>query len=290
MKHATAFLILFFAAGAQAQERNPANYLRFLLPIDGSSAGANGARWDATLWLRNDGDRPLDIFPLIPDCFCCANCLSLRAYPSFQPKQDGFGIHAGLPALFVSTLTGRPGLFLYVERAGAAGLSSHLEIGDSSRGSTLATLPVVPETDFITGRHSVIAISDVTTSRISVRAYQLEPRTGSAITLRAYEFGPALDGPAQFRTGKLLADAVLTFELDPHDECPPPIVCPAVPYHPGYIQISDLAARMPQIGSNASIVHKLRIEFEPADPNALYWPMVTVTDNATNAVQVFTIR
>jgi hypothetical protein len=290
VKGATAFLILSLAAGAQAQERNPANYVRFLLPVIGSSAGANGARWEATLWLRNDGDHPVDIFPLTPDCFCCSNCLRLRAYPALLPNQDGFRTHAGLPEPFGPWLAGGPGVFLYVERLGASRLSANLEVGDSSRETTRTTLPIVPETDFVAGRRSIIAIPLTLTSRITVRAYQLEPRAASQIAVRVYEFGPAAVGAYQFRSGKLLAEAALTFERDPHDECPQPIVCPAVPYHPGYMQISDVAATMPQILTNASVTHQLRIEFEPADPAELYWPIVTVTDNLTNAVQIFTSR
>ena len=128
-----------------------------------------GARWDAALWLRNDGENPLDIFPLTPDCFAAANCLSLRAYPALLPNQDGFRTHAGLPAPFSTWLNGRPGVFLYVERAGASRLSAHLEIGDSSRDITRTTLPIVPETDFVAGRHSVVAIPLAATIGVLLR-------------------------------------------------------------------------------------------------------------------------
>ena len=117
---------------------------------------------------------------------------------------------------------------------------------------------------------------------MTLRAYQLNPRAGAQIAIRAFEFGPHVSGSG-FQPGRLLAERMEQFATIPLEGCPPPLVCPAVAYHPGYVQISDLDV------TSGSITKQIRIEFEPRDATELYWPIVTITDNATNAVQVLTL-
>ena len=292
MKPSVVLLALLLAPVAVSQQRNAADYVRFLVPVLTGAPGANGADWEATLRLRNDGPLPLDAFPLGGDCFCCAQCLVIRDYPAFQANQDGYGERAGLPSPFGISVGGRPGAFLYVERAVANQFSAHLEIGDVSRTpAQLTTLPIPSETAFLRGRRSVSDVPIAPTGRITVRLYQLNPNAGAVVTMRVYEFGSHFDGPGQFEPGRLLGETVLAFQYDAQaDRCPSPIVCPDVPYHPGYAQITNLLMSMPQVVNASNTTHRLRLEFEPASPSELYWPMITVTDNVTNAVQVFTVH
>jgi hypothetical protein len=291
MKKLLVGVFLLIAPAAVAQ-RDPADYMRLLLPILRQGAGASGAFWSYAIALRNDGPQPLDAFPLSADCFCCAQCLRIREYPALQADQDGFGTFGEFPGSFHTPIAGFPGTFLYVDRARAGQLSAHLEVGDSSRTPAhFTTVPIVRETEFVTGRHSIVGVPTLPTSRITVRAYQLDPNAGAGVAIRVFGFGPYVIGPYMFAPGFLLAGTVLEFQYDrSYDGCPPPITCPAVPYHPGYAEISNLAATMPEVATNPSISKQIRIEFEPADPKALYWPMVTLTDNVTNEVQIFTMR
>ena len=285
MKLSIASLLMLAASLVFAQDRNPSDYTRVLLPVFQNSPGANGARWTIGLSMRNDGPSALDAFPLQPDCYCCAQCLGLRTFPAFQADQDGFRTHASLPEPFGLWVSGTPGgAFLYVQRSAAFQFSAHLEIGDSSRPETPpVTIPVVTESEFVSGRHSIVGIPTNSARRMTVRVYQLNPKSGAQIAVRAFEFGPHASA-SDFQPGRLLAERAAQFTTPVLPDCPPPVVCPTVPYHPGYVQISDLGV------VSGSVTQQIRIEFEPNDPDEVYWPMVTTTDNATNAVQVFTLR
>jgi hypothetical protein len=285
VKTSIAVLIVLAANSVSAQDRNPSDYTRLLLPVLESSPGANGSQWTVSLSLRNDGRQPLDAFPLRADCFAAANCLRIRDFPAFRADQDGFGEHGGLPVPFSLWVSGAPGAFLYVQRSAASQLSAHLQIGDSRRPQTPpATIPVVPESEFVSGRHSLVGIPTGSGRRMTIRTYQLNPKPGAKITIRAFEFGPHLEG-SDFQPGRLLVERTAEFAVPALGGCPTPVVvCPAVPYNPGYVQISDLDV------TSGSITQQIRIEFEPVDSTELYWPMVTITDNSTNAVQVFVIR
>ena len=128
MKPSVVLLALLLAPIAVSQQRNTSDYVRFLLPVLTGAPGANGADWQPTLRMRNDGPLPLDAFPLGADCFCCAQCLDIRGYPAFQANQDGYGERAELPTPFGISVVGRPGAFLYVERSVADQFSAHLEV------------------------------------------------------------------------------------------------------------------------------------------------------------------
>ena len=229
------------------------------------------------------------MFPLGPDCFCCADCLRLRGI--LAPNEDGFGSGLGIPGPIGPYFAGTPGLLLYVASAAAEQFSAHLEVADVNQPQVRATtIPVVPVTAFFTGAHSIIDVPIATTSRVTLRVYQSEPRAGAAIAIRVHEYGTHLEGQTIVEP-VLLAEGTFAFEYDAiRDQCMPIFACPPVPYHPGYVEVPNLLAQFPQIGETRSQSRRIRIEFEPADPNERYWPMATVTDNTTNDVQLFTAR
>jgi hypothetical protein len=280
-------LFLLLSPLTLAQQRDPAKYTKFLVPMSGNLQGVN-AQWIASLVMRNEGPLPLDAFPLQTDCFCCSACLGLRSYPAFAPGQDGFGMYAGLPGGFNSVVPSLQGYFLYVETVAAGQFNAHLEVADRLKNPQHSTtLPVVAEGDFLTGRRSIIGVP-VTSSRVSVRVYQSSPDSNATIAIRIFEFGPpaSANSPAA-----LLSQRDFQFAFDAQtDTCMPVFNCPAAVYHPGYVEIPFLPAVFPEVAENRSFFHLVRLEFEPRSPTEKYWPLVTVTDAATNDVQVFTAR
>jgi len=73
------------------------------------------------------------------------------------------------------------------------------------------------------------------------------------------------------------------------DQCGFVFACPAgIPYRSGYGEISSLLDAVPSLRDAAS--RFLRIEIVPMTEGLRYWPLVTITDDETNFVSVYTVR
>ena len=287
MKRTLILFSLLFSSTVFAQQRDPAKYVKYLVPIflssvSGGLAGANGARWLAPLWLRNDGGTPLDVFPLTPVCCCSVGCTqSVRGYPALAPYETDFDSHEPVISSLPLAKGAPEGAFLYVERAAESQLSwQSYVIDDSSVDKERTQLPLIREDRFLSGRRSVVGVALRPDQRMAVRVYDAVPRDGRPITIRV----------VAETTNVPIAEGQFAFAYDAGtDTCGGYLsVCPAgIPYHPGYLQIVNLAALFPAIASDAG---PLRIEFDPLDPAVRYWPMVTTTDNLSSHVTVYTVR
>lgn len=285
MKRLLVFLSLFVPLSLSAQERRPDAYERFLVPA-GPASGAFGAVWRTELWLRNDSDRPVDVFPVNEKhCPVSAGCTRLiRAVPSLGARETAFGFFAGNNvALAVVSDMSVTGSFFYVERGRAGDLSMQFHVFDVSRSPAEVTrLPIVPEGEFFNTTRSILGARLAVGSRVALRIFQLDPSMPDEVTVRVFEDEPdgGLLAARRFRfvPGTTRCSTFFFFGCDGE-----------FVHHPGYLVIGDLLQEFPEIAGTIGAPFGVRIEVEPA-PGLRYWPMVTVTENATNHVTVHTVR
>lgn len=275
-----------------AQERGASRYVKLLVPIQApvAASGAHDTRWQTKLWLRNDGSSTLDAFPLSRDCISSVSCFqSVRGVPAFQPLQTG--VHTNPPSPYHLGIVDGPG-FLYVEREKLSQLSAQLHVVDTSRVPNVpAQIPIVPVESFFTSTRSILGVTPQSGTRITLRVYADERIPGAELALRVHYLGPRVLQEAPWIVfPQLIAERRIAFPLDlPPDRCGFPIGCPdGVSYIPAMIQL-DLLALMPEVAIATAQPHGIRIELEPLTPGLRYWPMVTVTENSTSNVSVYTV-
>ena len=165
MRRTTAALLLFAAMPLFA-ERDPARYDRVLLPFSGGIAGGAGF-WDVRWWFRNDGDTPVDVFPLAVGCGPCPPAFKYYVVGPLPPRTTPLVLGGDvLPGpLFpygIPIAASPPGVLLYVERGKGGQLSISGFLGRSvffglSRRSVSSALRPIHESRFLQGRHSIFA-------------------------------------------------------------------------------------------------------------------------------------
>jgi hypothetical protein len=280
------FVVLLLAPVLAAQN---VDYVRVLAPVHlpSGAPGAYGARWETTLWIRNDGDSSMHVFPILNrSCTASFACgANARPYPSIERRETVFFID--VPGT-VGDAPAPEGMFFYVERGRLNQLAMQLHGGDATQPRREFTrLPLVPESDFFGDTRSIVSVPVRDDSRISLRVFQLDPSAAAAVRLRVYDAAViSFSGP---KPSRLLAETVLEF-AQPARGCRSWLNCDeSLFYHPGYIVIGDLIRQLPQIQSELG-PYGIRIEIEPITPGLQYWPLVTVTENATNHITVYTVR
>jgi hypothetical protein len=282
--------LLLVALPLFSQSRNPAEYERYLVPVHTLQPipGAYGARWETTLFFRNDTDAPVDAFPLSPNCVGSAFCFqTVRTEPAFPPKHHGFDL---FPSLHPVTMMPAPaGRFLYVK----GDLTMRLAVGDTSRTPAGSTeLPIVPELEFLAATRSILGVPLVPGTRVALRVYTADERPEASITVRIHEMAPTpLGSPSHTQPPQLLAERTFTFFHDPaQDDCGF-LGCPeGVRYIPGIVQINDLHDVFPGLATPPAQRYDLRIELIPNTPGLRYWPLVTATRDVDGFVSVYTVR
>jgi len=293
MRRYVLLLALFLTHAIAAAERPPVSeYERFLLPVYGTFNGANGARWTTSLWLRNEGDAPVDAFPLSPTCVSSFLCFAMmRPYPAFEPRMTGYH---GLPFIgpFRAGTPSATGQFLYVERARAHQLSVQLHIRDASRSRSLSTrLPVVRESEFLTGTQNILGVPVSILSRISLRIYELDSRPSSEFLVRFWDVLPVeTHGPVIWSEIRFFGEVRMKTSYEGGEQCGFLYGCPAVPYRPGFGEIPSLLGAVPSLYDAAARPDGVRIEIVPLTEGVRYWPLVSSTDDETNFVTIFTAR
>jgi hypothetical protein len=286
--------LLLLSLPLVAQERNPANYERYLIPVVAAEPlpGAYGSRWATTLYFRNDGDTPVDAFPLTPSCISSAFCFQfVRAFPAFPPKITAF---EPLPRVApVTTTAGLSGRFLYIERDRAEQLSMRAAVGDVSRtppGST--ELPIVPESAFFNTTRSILGVALLPATRVALRVYTADTRPGASITVRIHEMAPRLSNEGPFvEAPRLLAERVFTFAYDAAEDRCGFNGCPEnVRYVPATVQLTDLAATFPELATMREQPYGVRVEIVPNTPELRYYPIVTAARDMDSFVSLYTVR
>lgn len=284
-------LLLANAINLAAQSRDVGEYVRFLIPMETSSTeGANGSRWETRMFIRNDGDIPLDVFPLSPDgCPVSIGCRqTVRRYPALAPRTTAVD-HNPSPKPSYTCHSSR-GCFLYVEREKIDQLSMQLHVRDSVHSpGDLTRLPIVSEAEFFESSRSIVSVPVGTGARISLRLYTLTPDSPAEFIVRIYDasmfFNPLY---VMFGPPRLLAETRVATVVQAQN-CGFWWGCPVgIPYQPGYASIADLLSLSPDISTAKP--NGIRVEIEPVEPGVRYWPMVTVTSNLTNRLSVFTVR
>jgi hypothetical protein len=302
MNRFTAILLALvaFTASAQDPRNDHSRYEKVLIPLHtGFAAGAHGAAWRTQLVMRNEGAQPLDVFPLGRDCISSSTCFnSIREYPAFTGETTGIHLLGFQPFRVGDSDEASPGVFLYVERQGADRLSTQLHVADTTRRPlALGTrLPVVRENEFFTSNVEILAVPIVSGTRAALRIYNFESEAGASVMVRIYDTAPFFENNT-FQQPRLLGEEVLQFSHDPsRDTCGFSFTeCPAgYRFQPGHIEITDLLGRYPNIGlatpaagtSNLGV----RIAIIPLTPGLRFWPMVSVTENSTSVVSLYTAR
>lgn len=293
-------ILLLVAVPLHAQQRDPARYEKVLLPILSPApiVGADGSRWQTELWLRNASDAPLDVFPAGQDCISSVSCFeTMRTYPSLAPHQTSYHVSAGTVEPWHVGYTfpylGRPGRFLYVERSRIDDLDINLHLSDTSRRPVArgTQLPVVRASSFLDRTVNILGVPLGPGSRATLRIYSEESEANGRMAIRVLENTDHWEG-LQLIRAKTLVDEVAQFDYDAaSDNCGFAFQCPdGVRYQPGYIEITDLSQRWPQLNAAATVKFGLRIEIEPLTQGLKFWPMVSVTNDNTHEVTIYTAR
>ncbi len=286
-------VFVLFTVNLYGQVRDVSQYERILLPIVPSTSvsGAFGSQWQTQLWLANDGDDSVDVFPIGQDCPVSFGCTLLVRPSPLPPRSVAYSPYDRRGVMTRLPLPATTGGFLYVQRSRRNDVSLKLQLRDMSRGArSFGTyIPVVPESGFFTGRRSILAVPVDPQSRIALRVYS--PGEGGTVALRISEMVGHFDN-VRWLPPRQFVETQLDFRYDRElDQCGFTISgCPAARYKPAAIEINDLLTRFPELLSTREGATGLRIEIEPITPDLTFWPMVTVTSNLTNEATLFLVR
>jgi hypothetical protein len=256
-----AFILIALAATSLAATSLAAAddtlFEQVLVPFDTQTITGVNTIWTAELRVRNDGDQPINLFP--EKCFFLG-----REFPCFQ--------RADVPARTTILLDQiKPdyatpaAIFLYVPKARAADVSFNLRV--AAAGDPIGTeIPVVRERNYRTGRTTLLNIPLGAGSRPSLRIY-------SPILL-SHVF--------RVRIYRDPGDVLIlerSFELIVPTDPPIPAVVPIM------VDASSALA-------DASLQNpgRVRVTIEQSFPQSAlpYWPLATITDNATQRIIAIT--
>lgn len=238
---------------------------KFLVPVFVSTPqpGAFGSLWSTDLWLTNDGDVPVGIAGGF-DTGC--NFPVCEIDPRVQPRSTF------RPRLYPRE-DGLQGTFFSAEAGLASQLSASLRFRDLSRQSATwgTTVPVVHESEFRTGRFSLIDIPLTAGFRSVLRVYELND-TGrpASVLVRIYELDPSDNLPRSPPDRLIQADVVsLRFHPSGRGSAWPGILAVNLT---GFVTRTD--------------VDRIRLEIEPVTDGLRLWGFVTVVNNETQHATV----
>jgi hypothetical protein len=285
MKRAVVAMLLFASSAFAA--RDPAKYDVVLLPFSGVTSGYGGS-WAVEWWFHNDGDAPVDVFPLATSCGICppAGRISITGPipPHTTPRYFPGDVTVGpLAPMVIPVEPTPPGVLLYVERGKADQLTITGFLGRSNtfsgsrRRSVSTALRAVPESRFRRGRQSIL-LPAVAGSRYMLRIYAL-PSFPTAFTVRSISVSEMLSlvpsGDQLLRTDVVELFMTPSFYNEFRSQCASPCDVPFVFYKPA---AGEIALQLP-----AALV---RIEIEPSLPDVKWWAVVSAT-STTDEVQFF---
>lgn len=289
------FVALSLAGAVNGQQRDVSRYTRVLLPFHASVQTAEGA-WIVDWWIRNDGDRAVDLFPLasrggFPPAPGFENFVHIAAYPAALPRST-LKSPAGdvIPTLFVPPFvpvkTNAPGAFLYVEDSGRSSVAIGGTLGWWSPGvqPAPASLRAVLATEFLTGRHSLVAVPGVAGARYDLRIYALPETVKTArVTIGVYDtraWNPSRDDYlVHTRTGNLELPAA---SLPP---CQNSCDVPTSDLAPATLQVIGLFE--PPGDQALTSYRTFRVEIEPDSPEMRWWAVLSTMDQTTREVTLY---
>jgi hypothetical protein len=258
-------LILLFAASAAAQ-RAPEAYTKYLLPV------LPFPDWNVEMWIRNDGNTPVDVFPLVMDriqhptnCVPSSNCFRIALGAPVPPRTTLADTFAGLTTLRYTSAVQRShaGATLYVEKAGEEQLRIQMRLRN-------VEIPVVPESAFRPTPVSLRLQTDFG-NRYTLRVYSFDDRE-TDVTVRFYtevgNGGESLHSEHRLRLTRQHATAGCGIE-----PCP----WPALDYAPAY------AAYFFDEQSVPPWLYRVEIN---TDDDVRVWAMLSETNYATGAIRI----
>ena len=240
--------LAFLASLASAQD-----FEQVLVPFDTMTIPGVGTSWRAELRVRNDGDQPVNLFP--------HTCYSIGAPFPCDFRID-IPAHTTRLLDFFDDRNTRAGVLLYVPVARAAdiSLSLHVSASDDPVG---VEIPVARRRNYRTGRTTLLNVPLGETTRASLRVYV------PGLITRHFTVSVYREDDDRLILQQTFFDPVPT---------DPPIP-PLVP------EVSDVSIVL----ANAALQKpgRVRVTIDVLG-DVEYWPLLTVTDNATHRVMAIT--
>jgi len=201
------FLLLLIALPAAAQfSRDPNDYERLLVPVAGSTHGAFGSVWTASVSGYTDGSGMNFVVPYCSRGIVCGYDYFLTGG---APKQ--FNVNAGVN-----------GAFLYVPKSAVNDVDLVVHVRDDAHpADSNVDVPVVRQADF----HPTIRLLDVPITsgvRPALRVYGNAPG-GVTVTMRAASGQQIGTIPLQLTGGGYGSNGYDAFLLNPATAADPPI-------------------------------------------------------------------
>jgi hypothetical protein len=252
-----------FTYGTSAES----SFSLLLLPIylDAPVNGSGGSVWETDFWLRNDNaSQPALLAPWAWPCPTGGVCPAI--VPFGRSVAAGETLHDLVP--FPRPANSSISRLLYVSGDAVAHVSTNLRVFDTSRNAVDAgtEVPVVRESQWF--RDAPATLHNVPTSpfsRVLLRIYDLA-QSSSEFTVQLYPEAAGTETPAVHDT-----ITVKTTQPETGD----------FRTQPGLAEL-DLSQYALRSGS-------MRVVITPvAESGAVYWPMVSVTNNSTQHVTLVT--
>lgn len=224
-----------------------------LIPFTTGALTGNGGTWRTELWIRNDTNASVNLFP--------EKCFHISTEISCIDRLDVPASTTMLANVFPNFAA--PGILLYVPVAKSKDIHFNLRVRNASLSpSGLGVdVPVVREQDLFLTQASIINVPVDSTSRITLRVYSPD-RESKFYNVRIFsEPDGALITERQF------------FEILPLD-------LPYPAFFPVTLNLSSAFAGVPPAPPR-----RVRVVIEqPYPAGQRFWPLLSVTDNATQAV------
>jgi hypothetical protein len=247
-------LILLFAAIQRASAVDAiSNEVRTaLIPVLANSGvpGVAGSRWLTTLAVYNAST---DLIALLP----CG--IPNRCPPEvfmFNPRTTERNPPLGF------TTAGVNGRLIYYTAKDAPSLFFKLTVFDASRNGRPAEIPVVTEDRF---RTSVLEMLDIPlddSSRTTLRIYDVDDRDGASVTVRMFD-----------ERERIIGEQNIRFTSSGYA-------------HPGQFPVAPAFIVLP-LSFEPRADSRVRIEIEPATEGLRFWAFVSVVENATSSVTIY---
>lgn len=249
------FVLMVCSASVNAQE---VEFEQILLPIAlrETIPGAYGSLWKTEVWVRNDGQNPVEI---VTGCQV-GGCVPYLLLPGVA-RQD--------TVVMYPRSDEPPTAYIHADRRYVGDLQVSLRIRDLSRQElTWGTeLPVVRQSDLRVGKLGLLDVPLEARFRQMLRIYSmaLEP---IPVTVSFFEL-PWL----QLSPQPALATRTLTIAPTPFGN------------FPGYVELPDFASTIPELSGKGRVYVEIR-----SDSALPFWGFISVTNNETQHVTTITPR
>jgi hypothetical protein len=258
----TLVLLLLACATSLFGERLPERYERVLIPVQPVGS------WSASLWIRNEGPEPVDMFPLVRDADSPSRGirfpLTEPGVPAGQTLEYRTVSNPSPYPFYIPLTTTFAGAVLYVEQGKGKDVRFQLRVGAEEM-----QVPVVPEQDFVATPMSLLRIGIREGKRYTLRVYSLDSNPGNV----EVTFEPLVGG-------RPVASEVLRLERPQAVAlcAAPPCPWPDVPFTPSYAALF--------FDTTTVFNWTYRITVTP-EPGMKIWTFLSETDVVTRAVRVY---